>query len=386
MKGTRIAEGRPQSKGLRWAAVGELSGRIAHDSNNLLAGILGQAELGLLANDPIRMKSSLEAIVRSSRELKAITERMVSFARLIENGEQNCNLLEIFRTLYGMLERSFTKNGIRVERVYGNVPMTWCDPGGAAPPLFFAIRSALEGLSAARGGSVLLEAALDGGNIVFRVEARAHADTSLTTPSERPGDLTLAQASDFARLEGGSLSESRTASESVLEVRFPIRKGPSAYERIRSVTIAESASAVPEATTLTALVVEDEAPIRELIQEVLEGVDCLVCTEADAAAGLRTFSRRRFDIVFTDLSMPGMDGVTLVGKLRAHVPEAVVVVITGRATEESVKGALRAGAMTVLRKPFELSDLRTIIRAIRTDPTGGTLREIALECKNLMVN
>lgn len=386
MSGSRVASAESFRRALRWAAIGELSGRVAHDSNNLLAGILGQAELGILSNDPARMKTSLEAIVRSSRELKGITERMASFARLMDNGEQNCNLLEIFRTLYGMLERSFNKTGAHVERVYGNIPMTWCDPGGAAPPLFFAIRSALEGLAAAKGGSVLLKAALEGGDIVFRIEARAPAEGTLVTPAERRGDLTLAHAEDFARHEGGSLMQIRTGSDLIQEVRFPIRKSPSAHERGENQTGVAPAAAQEGAKLLSALVVEDEAPIRELIQEVLEGVGCSVSAEADAAGALKTFARGSFDIVFTDLSMPGMDGVTLVDRLRVQAPSLVVVVITGRATEESVKGALRAGAKTVLRKPFELSDLRTIVRAIRLDPTGETLREIARECKNIVVN
>ena len=113
---------------LRWAAVGELSSRVAHESNNLLAGILGQAELGLLSHDPARMKSSLEAIVKSSRELKAVTERLMVFTKLVEPSTRNTNLLEIFRTLFGMMERSYLKAGITVEHHYGNLPMTWCDP------------------------------------------------------------------------------------------------------------------------------------------------------------------------------------------------------------------------------------------------------------------
>jgi DNA-binding response OmpR family regulator len=71
-----------------------------------------------------------------------------------------------------------------------------------------------------------------------------------------------------------------------------------------------------------------------------------------------------------------MDGVTLVRKLYKIDPDAVVVVVTGRVTEEAVRGALTAGAKMVLRKPFEISDLRTIVHSIQTDPSGELLAEI----------
>src|SRR5437867_2258176 len=334
------------------------------------------------------MKASLESIVKSSRELKAVTERLLGFTKLMEPSRQNTNLLEIFRTLFGLLERSFMKTGIQVDRRYGNVPMTWCDPGAASPPLLYMLRFALETLRAAGGGSMLLEATQEEGDLVFRVSVTPPAGAAVQETAGRPGDMTRDQAEDFAREEGGSLAVERLATGWVLTCRFPVRRSPAAQEAddrdaaFRKVAAGARAVAAP---AVSVLVVEDEPAIRELIQEVLEDSECRVTLQADASAALRVFEHGRFDVVFTDISMPGMDGVTLVRKVRSIDPRAVVVVVTGRATDETVRGALNAGAKMVLRKPFEISDLRTIVHSIRTDPSGEHLDQIARDPRDMVV-
>ena len=393
-----MKDDRSYRQALRWTALGELSSRVAHDSNNLLAGILGKAELGLLSNDPAKMRSSLESILSSSRELKLVTERLLGFKKLMEEGPRSTNLVEVFRTLYAMLERAFAKAGITVEWHLENLPTTWCEPGTGAAPLMFALRSGLESLRSAGGGTMLLEGAQEGEEIVFRVQVTALDGTALNDPRERAGDLTFEQAAEFAEHEGGTLKVERSAGQYVLSCRFPLRRVPpgrDAHQAPWPSTPQEAAlghiqmkaaAANPRPRPLVALVVEDERPIRELIQEVLEGVDCQVDAEADAMAALEVFGRRRFDVVFTDISMPGMDGVTLVKKLRTIHPETLVVVVTGRATEDAVRAAMSAGAKLVLRKPFELSDIRTVVENIRIDPSGSSLAHAARQFSNLLVN
>jgi DNA-binding response OmpR family regulator len=64
----------------------------------------------------------------------------------------------------------------------------------------------------------------------------------------------------------------------------------------------------------------------------------------------------------------------------------VVVVVTGRATEDAVSGAITAGANLVLRKPFELRELRSVVQSIRLDPTGQGLEEVARELESRLVS
>jgi len=368
---------------LRWAAVGELSSRVAHESNNLLAGILGQAELGLLSHDPARMKSSLEAIVKSSRELKAVTERLMVFTKLVEPSTRNTNLLEIFRTLFGMMERSYLKAGITVEHHYGNLPMTWCDPGGASPPMLYMLRFALESLRVAGGGTARLEASSEGSEIVFGVQATPCEGTKAEDIPIRPGDLTREQVAGFAEREGGTFSFEQSGAGFVMGCRFPVRRDP-AVANVRTAATGMAAAAMAGGLglkpgdspgALTVLVVEDEPPIRELFHEVLSEAGCRVHCEADGPSAIRTFGAHRFDVVFTDLSLPGMDGLELAGRLRALEPGVVIVMVTGQANERSIQRSLETGAAMVMQKPFELHELQAVLGSLRSDPSGRSLRE-----------
>lgn len=376
-------------RALRWAAVGEISCRIAHDSNNLLAGVLGQAELGLLSKDPARMKTALEAILRNARELKAVNERLLGFSRSVEPAQRSTNLLEVFKEIFGVLERAFAKSGIVVEnRCVTGLPPTWCEPGSASHVLLFALRLALESLSAAGGGAVCLEAGEEASFLVFGVRFEPLAGTSLEHPPTRAGALTADLATSLVQEQGGSLRIEPVGRGWLVTCRFPIRR-PGRVGHDRQARLANRLGAEPAkdaSSILSVLVVEDEGPIRDLVKEVLEGAGCRVEAVENGEAALKSFRCGAYGVVMTDIALPGVDGVSLVRQMRALDPQAILVVLTGRATEEAVSQARAAGASVVLGKPFELSDLIGIITSVRDDPSGGGLK-VAPGCpSNLLVN
>lgn len=114
------------------------------------------------------------------------------------------------------------------------------------------------------------------------------------------------------------------------------------------------------------LVVDDEAPIREACAAHLGRQGHDVDTAVDALEAFGKLRQRPYDLVVTDIQMPGMDGVTLVGKIRAAFPLLPVVLATGHATVETAVAALRTGATDFLRKPFSADDLMQVAeRALR---------------------
>ncbi len=100
------------------------------------------------------------------------------------------------------------------------------------------------------------------------------------------------------------------------------------------------------------LIADDEAGIREFISDALamDGHEVAVAPDGDAAA--RALDERSFDLLFTDLRMPGMDGMTLVRKVRAEQPEVQVVVLTAHGTVGTAVEAMRLGAFDYLQKPI----------------------------------
>ena len=75
-------------------------------------------------------------------------------------------------------------------------------------------------------------------------------------------------------------------------------------------------------------------------------------------------AQRRFDIVFLDLVMPGMNGARTFQEIRDRDPEATVVIITGYPNSDLMAEALQVGPFAVMRKPFGPEDIRLVLRLL----------------------
>lgn len=115
------------------------------------------------------------------------------------------------------------------------------------------------------------------------------------------------------------------------------------------------------------LIVDDEAAMREGLAEcfVAEGYE--VATADGVAAAQRLLGQRVFDLLITDLVMPGRDGMELLSAAQSARPELPVIMITGHSTVATAVEAMRKGAFDYIAKPFHLEEVRlTVRRALRT--------------------
>ncbi len=112
----------------------------------------------------------------------------------------------------------------------------------------------------------------------------------------------------------------------------------------------------------TILLVEDEQLLRQSLAELLREEDYEVVEAATGKEGYDLALRQPFDVVVTDLRMPEMDGMTLLGHLRQLAPQTPVIVITAFGTVENAVAAMRAGAVDYLLKPFQLEDVLLRVR------------------------
>jgi len=110
------------------------------------------------------------------------------------------------------------------------------------------------------------------------------------------------------------------------------------------------------------LVVDDERPQREILEEILTSEGYEVTTASSGEAALRIARERRFDLALTDLKMTGMDGIELLTRLLAFDSSIIVILLTAHGSIESAKEALRRGAFDYLEKPFERDALLDTIR------------------------
>jgi DNA-binding NtrC family response regulator len=140
--------------------------------------------------------------------------------------------------------------------------------------------------------------------------------------------------------------------------------------------------------------VDDESSIRLTLGANLELAEFEV-VEADCAArALELLESQRFDLVLSDILMPGMTGVTLLRHIKQDYPELPVVLMTAYALDEYVKMALREGVYTVLSKPFDVeravgvlarASRRPMVLVLDQAPQGGLSAVEALSEAGLRV-
>ncbi len=114
--------------------------------------------------------------------------------------------------------------------------------------------------------------------------------------------------------------------------------------------------------SLKILIVDDEKVIRDLFEFTL-GYSGHAVTLADTAEkALECIRTEDFDIVFIDIVMPEKDGVELLKEIKALHPQLPVVMMSGYSITDKRKEALNEGAVTCLNKPFEVEDIKRIIK------------------------
>ena len=137
------------------------------------------------------------------------------------------------------------------------------------------------------------------------------------------------------------------------------------------------APAVPAARLL---VVEDREALRRMLERALGGEGYAVDTVADGVAAAAALGGGRYDLVLTDLMLPGGSGLEVVAACRAAEPAVPVVVMTAYGTVATAVEAMKLGAADFLEKPVELDDLFALVRALlseRGEATGAPAAAMA---------
>lgn len=105
------------------------------------------------------------------------------------------------------------------------------------------------------------------------------------------------------------------------------------------------------------LIVDDEDVVRLSYAAALAQAECQSRTARDGAEALRAMERQPYDVVFLDMRMPGLDGMSVLKALKHRWPEAEVVIVTGYPSVENAKEAVRLGAYDYLAKPVGADDI-----------------------------
>ena len=110
------------------------------------------------------------------------------------------------------------------------------------------------------------------------------------------------------------------------------------------------------------LVIDDEEVIRNLLKDTLTDVGYEVVTRDSGQKGIDAVASNTYDVVITDIRLPDIDGIHVLESLKKHDPDAVVLVITGYPSFETVRDTLRLGAHDYLTKPFNIEEITFTVK------------------------
>ena len=112
------------------------------------------------------------------------------------------------------------------------------------------------------------------------------------------------------------------------------------------------------------LVVDDDKNIRRTVSMALESLDYFVHTAFDGKDAMVQLSGDRYDMIITDLKMPGMNGMELLEQAIAKYPEMKIVLISAHGTVDNAVEAMKLGAVDFLQKPFTPKELRNLVHNV----------------------
>lgn len=113
------------------------------------------------------------------------------------------------------------------------------------------------------------------------------------------------------------------------------------------------------------LLIDDERAIRRALKEILEFENCQVEEAESGIQALQQLGQKSFDLIFSDIKMPQMDGIELLEQIKKMGIETPVVMISGHGTVETAVGAIKLGAFDFIEKPLDLNRILVLLRQVK---------------------
>ncbi len=365
------------------SALGSLLAGVAHELNNPLSIVVGQAQMlkDSTADTPFAERAGKieAAAVRCAR----IARTFLAMARQRKPARRPVQLERIVEDVLSLLEYNLRSSDIAVERQFADaLPAVHADPDQINQVLSNLIVNAQQALTSrpaprlvrieiARADAQWIELRVsdNGPGIPPHLRRRVFEPFFTTKPAgQGPGSGTgigLAVSHGIASAHGGTLEAGEAASGGACFIlRLPLDATAAQPAAVRV------SPAVPALVPgLTALVVDDEDGVADLLAEILTASGFEVTIAEDGQAALNRLRSETFSVILSDLRMPGLDGPSLFARLRSEKPGLAerIVFVTGDTLSPDVADFLRDCGRPCLEKPFAPDDVRRAVAAVLAD-------------------
>ena len=381
-------------------AIGQLTGGIAHDFNNLLQGITGSLDLirkRLAQGRTNDLEPFLAGAMASAGRAAALTHRLLAFARRQPLVPRAVLINPLVASMEDLLRRTLGEAiDLDLELAEGLWP-TRCDPNqleNAVLNLALNARDAMprggrltiatrnEIIGADRGAShdesqpgeyVCIHVTDSGTGMDAETLTHAFEPFFTTKPAGQGTGLGLSMIYGFARQSDGyARIQSEVGKGTTVTLWMPRFAGTADAEERDC-----GAERLLGSDGEVVLIVEDEPVVRALIVAVLTELRYRVLEAADGPSGLEILkSRRRIDLLVTDIGLPGLNGRQIADAARVDRPALKILFMTGYAEAAAVPDGLLQNGMAMITKPFAMDALTARIREMIE---AGTERPIPRE-------
>jgi len=350
------------------AAVGTLAAGVAHEFNNLLAGMHGYAELG--QGGSLEDKDeALQVIQRTCQRGVQITRRLLTFARQRQGVRELIQINEIAEGALQLISWELDKAGIAVARDYQSSEIVSAESGQLMQVVLNLLSNARDATPA--GGTITISTRTNGEMIELAVEDTGSGiaedirprifEPFVTTKGAFGGStaagtgLGLSVSYGIVQAHGGRFV---VASELGKGSRFTI-----VLARQTELAMSDT-GAMPQDSTLpqlNILVVDDEPHIRSVLARLLARSGHTVAQAGDGSEVIERSAFEPWDLIISDVTMPVIDGPGMIAQLRAIGNTTPIVLMTGRVDNEALVRIQNSGAAVVLEKPFDRTALLAAI-------------------------
>ena len=363
-------------------AVGQLTGGVAHDFNNLLTIIIGNLGIAKRGVVEARAERALNNALVGAERAAQLTQRLLAFSRRQPLNPRVLEINKLIVSISDLLTRTLGEN-IELETVSGaglwtveadaselesallNLALNARDAMPEGGKLTIEISNAYlddeycrhhEGI---QPGQYVLVAVTDSGGGMSRETIEHAFEPFFTTKEAGKGTgLGLSQVYGFMKQSGGHIKiYSEPGEGTTIKLYLPRREGDEAD------ISGDGSEGSERGQGETILIVEDDDGVRQYAAEILRDLNYQIIEAKDSAAALRLLdAEKEFDLLLTDVVLPGKNGRELADEVERRRPETKIIFMTGYSRNAIVHhGRLDAGTELIPKPLIE----RTLARKIR---------------------
>jgi two-component system NtrC family sensor kinase len=352
----------------KMSSLGQMISGVTHELNNPLSTILGFTQmLGATATDE-KLARRMGILHDEALRCQRIVQNLLSFARRRDPERTPLSVNEVVRSVASLMRYQLKVDNVALTtELSDDLPAVLGDRHQLQQVLVNLVTNAKHAIqSHGRGGAiamrsaprddgaVLLEVIDDGPGVPDDIRSRIF-DPFFTTKADGHGTgLGLSLVYGIVTAHDGAIDVVRAASGGAnFRIMLPAHAGAQ-----RGSTPDECVAIPAGSPRARILVVDDEPTFAGLLCEALASDGHLAESAADGAEALDRLRAQRFDLVVSDLKMPGVDGRALRDAIERMRPAPALLLTTGDTMNRETDELERQLGVTILRKPFELTELR----------------------------